>query len=63
MAGLKGHFRPDELVGEKIVVVANLQPATLRGVESNGMLLAAQDGETLALVKVDKDVTPGSPVS
>src|SRR6266540_5799222 len=45
VAGIRAHYTPEELVGKQIVVVANLQPVTLRGVESQGMLLAASDGE------------------
>lgn len=63
VAGLKGHYDAASLVGRKIVVVTNLQPAKLRGVESNGMLLAAQDGDVLSVLTVDKDVNAGSPVS
>ncbi len=63
VAGIKGHYEPDALVGKKIIVVANLEPATLRGVESQGMLLAAGDGETLSLLTVDRDVPAGSAVS
>lgn len=63
VAGLKGHYEPDALVGKKIVVVSNLAPARLRGVDSQGMLLAAGDGETLSLLTVDRDVPAGSKVS
>jgi len=62
VAGLKGHYQPEEMVGKKIVVVTNLQPASLRGVESRGMLLAAQSGEVVSLLTVDKDVPAGSKV-
>jgi len=62
VAGIRKHYDPAELVGRKIAVVHNLAPATLRGVESQGMLLAAEDGETLALLAPDRDVAPGSRV-
>ena len=62
VAGLKGHYQPEQLVGRSVVVVNNLQPATLRGVESQGMLLAAQDGEKVVIVVPDGDVAPGSQV-
>ncbi len=53
VAGLAEHFQPEDLVGRKIVVVANLEPAKLRGVESNGMLLAAESSDgRLSLVTV-----------
>ena len=52
--------KPEALVGRQIVVVANLAPATLRGVESQGMLLAASSGDRVVLVRPDESVTPGS---
>ncbi|MFN3467892.1 MAG: hypothetical protein ACK4WF_09370, partial [Candidatus Brocadiales bacterium] len=54
--------RPEDLVGRKVVLVANLKPAKLRGVESQGMLLAAHDGERLAVLTTEKDVKPGATV-
>ena len=65
VSGIKEFFTPDELLHKKIVVVVNLQPAKLCGVESNGMLLAAGDGKktTLALLTPDKDIPLGSRVS
>jgi methionine--tRNA ligase beta chain len=64
VAGIRLHYAPEDLVGKQIVVVANLQPATLRGVESQGMLLAASDGDgRLALVIPEKPVTAGAPVT
>jgi methionyl-tRNA synthetase len=45
IAGLKGHYEPEELVGKQLVVVANLQPRKMRGLESQGMLLAGVTGE------------------
>lgn len=62
VAGLKGHYEPQELEGMLVVVVTNLEPVRLRGVESRGMLLAAQEGETISVVTLDKDVAPGSKV-
>ena len=63
VAGLKGYYKPEELVGRYIIVVANLKPAKLMGIESNGMLLAAKDGEGLALLTVEKPVKPGAKIS
>ena len=63
VAGIGKSYRPEDLVGRTIVVVANLAPAKIRGVESNGMLLAAVEGDKVALVTVDGDVAPGSGVS
>ena len=62
VAGIARHYSPEELVGKRIVIVDNLEPATLRGVVSNGMLLAAQDGETLSLVVPERPVAPGAKV-
>lgn len=62
VAGIKTHYTPEELVGKQIVIVANLQPARLRGVESQGMLLAASDGERVILLTPEKPVSPGSQV-
>jgi len=65
VSGIKEFFTPDELVGKRIIVLANLKPAKLCGVESNGMLLAVGDGKktTLALLTPDKDIPLGSRVS
>ncbi len=62
VAGIKNHYSVEELVGKKIVVVNNLAPAVLRGVESQGMLLAARDGDEVVLLTTEKDVGPGSRV-
>ncbi len=62
VAGIKGHYGEDELTGKKIVVIANLDPASIRGIESQGMLLAAMDGSEVSLLTVDKDVSVGSKV-
>ena len=62
VAGIGTKYQPEELVGRKVVIVANLQPATLMGVESNGMVLAASiDGEP-SLVSVDPAVPAGTKV-
>jgi methionine--tRNA ligase beta chain len=62
VAGLKGHYTPEQLEGRQVVVVANLQPAQLRGVASNGMLLAAQDGQKVVVLTLEAEVAPGSAV-
>ena len=62
-AGLRDHYDVSELVGRNVVVVANLAPRKLRGIESEGMLLAADGDEgTVSLLTLDKDVPPGSRV-
>jgi len=62
VAGIKNHYSAEELIGRKIIVVNNLAPAVLRGVESQGMLLAARDADKVVLLTTDKDVKPGSRV-
>jgi methionyl-tRNA synthetase len=62
VAGLKAYYGAEELVGKSIVVVTNLEPAQLRGVQSNGMLLAAQEGDVVSVLTLDKVVAPGSKV-
>ncbi|HEX2501497.1 MAG TPA: methionine--tRNA ligase [Methylomirabilota bacterium] len=62
VAGIAEHYRPDALVGRKVVVVANLEPATLMGVTSNGMVLAGAAGEALALLALDRDLPSGAKV-
>lgn len=62
VAGIKKAYRLEDLKGKLVAVVDNLEPATIRGVESKGMILAVQDGEKLALICPDKDVIPGAPV-
>jgi methionyl-tRNA synthetase len=63
VAGIAEFYRPDELPGTKIIVVKNLEPAKIRGVESNGMMLAARKGKKLFLIRPDGDLPPGATVS
>ena len=62
VAGIARHYKPEDLVGKTIIVVANLQPTKLMGVESNGMLLASDAVEGLALATFDKEAKPGAKV-
>lgn len=63
-AGIKQHYKPEEIVGSFIVIVANLAPRKMRGIESNGMLLAATDPNgKVILLQPKTDVLPGSKVS
>ena len=62
VAGIAQHYDPAALPGRTIVVVANLKPARIRGVESNGMLLAASSGDRLRLINVDGEIESGSGV-
>ena len=63
VAGIAEFYEPEALVGQQIVVVANLEPATIRGVESQGMLLAASDDNGLTLVTPDSEIGDGAEVS
>ncbi len=63
VAGVAEQYEPEALVGRKVVIVANLEPATLMGVESNGMVLAASHEGTVSLLTLDKDVPSGSKVN
>ena len=62
VAGIALHYEPEKLLGRTVVIVANLKPATIRGVESQGMLLAASKGESLRLVTIDGDLSSGAVV-
>ncbi len=65
VAGIRDFYTPEELVGRQIVVVWNLEPATIRGVTSQGMLLAVQesaDDGQLSIITTDRPIAPGSRV-
>jgi len=62
VAGIRAHYEPETLVGTQVVVVANLAPATLRGVESQGMLLAASSEGALAVVRPAAPMPAGAVV-
>jgi len=65
VSGIAQYYTPEEMVGKVLILVSNLKPAKLRGIESQGMILAASDKESgkLALVTVDGDIPTGSRVS
>ncbi len=67
LAGIRAWYPPEALIGKEIVVIANLAPRKMRGLESCGMLLAASEGEgdnrTAIILQPQRDVPPGSPVS
>jgi methionyl-tRNA synthetase len=62
VAGIAEHYAPETLVGRQVVIVANLQPAKLMGVESRGMVLASGDEDGVHLLGPDTHVPPGSKV-
>ncbi|MGB9779636.1 methionine--tRNA ligase [Caldanaerobacter sp.] len=63
VGGIGKHYSPEELIGKKIIIVYNLQPKKLMGLESQGMLLAATNEGKMALLTVDKDIESGSKIS
>src|SRR3989344_5713736 len=62
IAGIGKYYEPETLIGRKIVIAANLEPKALLGLESQGMLLAANDGRPVIIV-TDEEVAPGSLIS
>lgn len=62
VAGIRAHYTPEQLLGRNIIVVWNLEPAVIRGVPSQGMMLAAQDGNEVSLLTTDKPLAAGSRV-
>ena len=67
VAGIAQHYAPVDLVGKKVVVVANLEPAKLMGIQSQGMVLAGSteghgDDGALAVLVLDRDLPPGARV-
>jgi len=63
VSGIAQYYEPQELIGKNVIVLTNLKPRKIFGIESHGMLLAAKDGERLTVLTTDKDVGVGSPVS
>ncbi|MFT4444435.1 methionine--tRNA ligase [Parvimonas sp. G1967] len=63
VSGIRKFYSEKNLIGKKVIVVTNLKPVNLRGVESNGMILAASDDENLSVLTVLNDVKEGSKVS
>lgn len=63
VAGVRGHYEAEDLVGRTIIVVWNLRPATIRGERSQGMMLAVQDGDTVSILSPDRPISPGCRVS
>ena len=64
VSGIAQHYQPEELVGKQVIVVVNLAPRKMRGIESQGMILTAENSEgKLYLLKPESPVEPGSGVS
>jgi len=60
VAGLRPYYDQADLQGKQLVVISNLQPKRIKGIESRGMLLAAQDGSVVAVLRPDRRVSEGS---
>ena len=60
VSGIAKHYTPEQLIGKKVIVVVNLKPVTLRGEKSEGMILAASQGEQLTLATIETDLPNGS---
>ncbi|EDP74901.1 methionyl-tRNA synthetase beta subunit [Hydrogenivirga sp. 128-5-R1-1] len=63
VAGIAKFYSPEELVGKKILIVTNLKPRKIFGIESQGMILALSDGEKMSLLVPDRDIEEGSKAS
>jgi len=64
VSGIALHFKPEDIIGKQVVVVANLAPRKMKGIESNGMILMAEDEKgKLIFVAPDEKINPGAPVS
>jgi methionine--tRNA ligase beta chain len=62
VAGIGKYYRPEDLIGKEIVVVANLEPKKIRGIESQGMILAADVNGEPVILSPEKEVAPGTKI-
>jgi methionyl-tRNA synthetase len=63
VSGIAGHYAPGDIKGRQVIVVANLAPRKMRGIDSNGMILMAEDAGRLVFVRPEENISPGSGVS
>ena len=64
VSGIALHYKPEEMIGKQVVVVTNLAPRKMKGIESQGMILTAEDADgRLQLLKPENMVMPGSSIS
>ena len=63
IAGLRNDYTREELIGKKIIVFVNLKPVKIRGIKSEGMLLAASNQGKIVIITPDKDICPGAKIS
>lgn len=62
VAGIRAYYKKEDLIGREVVLIDNLEPAMLRGVESQGMILAASDDKGISIITPDREVMAGSAV-
>lgn len=62
VAGIKNFYSREDLLGKDVIIINNLEPAVIRGIQSNGMLLAVQDENRICLIVPDKPVRAGSKI-
>ena len=62
VAGIKNFYKKEDLVGHEVVLIDNLDPAVIRGIKSNGMLLAASDDKGVSIIAPDREMALGSMV-
>lgn len=62
VAGLKLHYSPEDLLNKKAIFITNLEPATIRGIESNGMILAASNENKVIFLTPESDIEEGSKI-
>jgi methionyl-tRNA synthetase len=62
VAGIRGSYSKEELIDKYVICIVNLEPKKIAGAESNGMLLAAEDSQKIALLAPDKRLSPGSKI-
>jgi len=62
VSGIAKYYKPEDLIGKNVILVANLKPVKLRGIESQGMILAASDDKDLVLATVERDIKSGTDV-
>jgi methionyl-tRNA synthetase len=63
LGGIGKYYEPEQLVGRQIIVVYNLEPRQMMGLESNGMLLAASDDSGISLLMPDREISSGSRIN
>ncbi len=63
VAGIRPYYTKEELTGRLVIIVVNLEPRKIRGIESQGMLLAGLDDTTLGILTVDRSIKPGTRIT